>query len=78
MTPEKLYTLRRIIESEVFQEGIIKPLRKEQEKIKNNFFSDSLKESWRKGGRQEGIQMFFDNLKKIHEEVKTLEDSEAE
>jgi hypothetical protein len=78
MTLGELYDLKAMIESPLFQENIVKPLRDEQGKIRNNFFSDSLKESWRKGGRIEGIELFFDNLKKINEQIKTkqFEDSD--
>lgn len=80
MTLGELYDLKAIIENPLFQEHIVKPLRKEQGNIRNNFFSDSLKESWRKGGRIEGIELFFDNLKKINEELnsKQIEHSEEE
>lgn len=72
----QLYDLKRAIESDPFQEFFIKPLRKEQSNISNNFFSDSLKDAWRKGGRKEGIEEFFKRLKILNEEIKSLEHSD--
>lgn len=70
---EELYELKRMIESEVFQAYLCQPLREQQDKLRLNFFSDSLKDSWRKGGKFEGIQEFF-NLLKIDTDIKNLKD----
>lgn len=67
---EELYELKRQIESEEFQKYFAKPLREKQSKLKTDFFSDSLKDSWRKGGKHEGIQEFFEILKQIDTEIK--------
>lgn len=77
---KELEDLMYFISQPNFQEYIAQPLRKEQEKIKNNFFSDSLKESWRKGGKKEGIELFFKQLKNIKQtlDVKRIELSSRE
>lgn len=67
---EELYELKRLIESEEFQKYLAKPLREKQSKLKTDFFSDSLKDSWRKGGKYEGIQEFFKILKEIDNDIK--------
>lgn len=70
----KLYELKGNIESEAFQEYLCKPLRKEQDKLHLNFFSDSIKDSWRKGGKFEGIQMFFKLLEQVNSRIEDLKD----
>lgn len=62
---EELLEIRSMIENPAFQKFIVSPLRERQEELRLNFFSDSLKESWRKGGRYEGIEDFFNTLKQI-------------
>lgn len=69
---EKLYELKGNIESEAFQEYICKPLRKEQDRLHLNFFSDSLKESWKKGGKHEGIELFFKQLEYVNTRIEDL------
>lgn len=66
----ELYQLKEQIESEVFQKYFAKPLRKQQDKLRLDFFNDSLKESWRKGGKYEGIQEFFKILKQVDIDIK--------
>jgi hypothetical protein len=66
----ELREVKRMIESDLFQKYFAKPLRDREDEIKNNFFSDSLRESWRKGGRKEGIEEFFKILKQINREYK--------
>lgn len=63
---EELMAAVRMIESDTFQKFIVKPLRDEEDKLKTAFFSDSLKDAWRKGGKKEGIELFFKILKNIH------------
>ena len=71
---EELYELKRIIESRVFQKYLAKPLREIQDNIQSDFFSDSLKESWKKGGKIEGIEEFF-KLLDIGSDIKNKKDS---
>jgi len=76
MTPQEqlaeLYELKRYVESRTFQDNIIKPLRKRQDELHLNFFSDTIKEAWRKGGKYEGIKEFFSILKDIDNDIKNL------
>lgn len=74
----KLYELKGNIESEAFQEYLCKPLRKEQDRLKNDFFSDSLKQSWRKGGKKEGIELFFKQLEYINTKIEDLRIEQTE
>lgn len=67
---QELFEVKVMIESKLFQEYFCQPLRDKQGKLKVNFFSDSLKDSWRKGGRHEGIQEFFEILKQIDTDIK--------
>jgi hypothetical protein len=75
----QLYELRAAIESEIFQKMVCQPLRKEQESLRLKFFSDSLKDSWKKGGKYQGIEEFFKSLKHINTRIKDLqlEDSDS-
>lgn len=68
----ELSGLKYIIESDLFQSKIVAVLDRERKKIRTCFFSDSLKDSWRKGGKKEGIDLFFKILKDIHIELKDL------
>jgi hypothetical protein len=70
---EELYELKRMIESRVFQKYLAKPLREKEDSIKSDFFSDSLKESWKKGGKIDGIEEFF-KLLKIDTDIKNKKD----
>lgn len=74
MTPQEefaeLYEVKRMIESKLFQQYIAEPLRKKQDKLHLNFFSDSLKDAWRKGGNYEGIECFFEILKEVNNDLK--------
>lgn len=75
----ELLEVIRMIESDLFQKFFAAPMKRERDKLRTAFFSDSLKESWRKGGRQEGIELFFDIVKQIPADLKNkkyeLEDS---
>lgn len=75
MTKEEqgeLLDLARIVQGKVFQKQFTEPLEKYKQKQRQNFFSDSLKDSWRKGGRVEGINMFFTRLKSVQEEYEKM------
>ena len=67
---DELYELKLWIETPLFQKYLCKPLRDKQGKLKVNFFSDTLKESWRKCEKHEGIEEFFNILKEIDTEIK--------
>ena len=71
---EELIEIKSQIESAVFQKYIVAKLREKQNALKVNFFSDSLKDSWRKGGRMEGINEFFDILKEIDIDFRNKKD----
>lgn len=71
---EELFEIKHLIESEVFQKYLCKPLREKQDSIKSDFYSDSLKESWKKGGKIEGIEEFFDILKEINVSITNKRD----
>lgn len=76
---DELLDIRTVIENSNFQKYIVERMRKYQDNQRNNFFSDSLKESWRKGGRVEAVKFFFENLKQIDVDFKNKRDElEAE
>ena len=62
---DELIELKGHISSEVFQKYIVKPMRAYEKEQRNDFFSDSLKNSWRKGGRVEGVKKFFSTLEQV-------------
>lgn len=68
-----------MISSPTFQKYFSKPMKEERDKLRTAFFSDTLKDSWRKGGKQEGIKVFMDIVQNIHADLKNklseLEDS---
>lgn len=66
----ELIELRRCIESDAFQKWIAKPMREYRNEQRNDFFSADMKESWRKGGRVEGVEKFLMLIKIIDETVK--------
>ena len=67
---EELQAVRIMIESEVFQRYFVKTLRDKENKTKADFFSDTLHESWKKGGYIEGIEEFFKILKIVDRDFK--------
>lgn len=69
---EELSTLKSWIQTDEFQKYLAKPMREYEKEQKNNFFSDSLKESWRKGGRVEATQHFFSLLEQIEVDLKNV------
>lgn len=76
---EELMAMHNMIETKVFQKYLAKPMKEERDKLRTAFFSDSLKDSWRKGGKQEGIQVFMKLVENVHLDLKNklaeLEDS---
>jgi hypothetical protein len=79
---EELMAMHNMIETAVFQKFLAKPMKEERDKLRTAFFSDTLKESWRKGGKQEGLQVFMKLIENIHLDLKNklqeLEDSKGE
>jgi len=65
----ELMTMHNTIQSEVFQKYLARPMKAERDKLRTAFFSDSLKESWRKGGKQEGITLFMKLVENIHSDL---------
>lgn len=66
----ELVAIANMIENPLFQKYLAKPMKEERDKLRTAFFSDSLKESWRKGGKQEGIQVFMKLVENIHVDLK--------
>jgi hypothetical protein len=77
---DKLYELKGNIESEAFQEYLCKPLRKEQDRLKNAYDCKSLTELATVKGKKQGIDLFFKQLEYVNtriDDLKTeIEDSE--
>ncbi len=78
----ELMAIKNMVQTEVFQKYFAKPMKEERDKLRTDFFSDDLKESWRKGGKQEGIQFWMSlveqanvDLKNKLEELETLENT---
>jgi hypothetical protein len=71
---EELINIKNLIESKEFQKFIVAPMREKQNELKVSFFSDSLKDAWRKGGRLEGIKEFFEILKQIDVDYRNKKD----
>jgi len=59
-----------MIESPIFQQFIALPIKKNRDSLRTAFFSDSLKESWRKGGKQEGINECMKLIELIPQDLK--------
>jgi len=74
----ELIELQMMIQNPIFQKYFSKPMKEERDKLRTDFFSDDLKESWRKGGKQEGIQVWMDLVEQAHIDLnnKKLEASE--
>jgi hypothetical protein len=71
---EELHRVKLMIESQDFQEYFCKPLREKQNELRLNFFSDSLKDAWKKGGKYQGIEEFFEILKQLNVDIKNTQD----
>lgn len=67
---EELTAMHNMIETKVFQKYLAKPLKEERDKLRTAFFSDSIKESWRKGGKQEGLTFMMKLLENIHNDLR--------
>lgn len=76
---DELMAMHNLIESKVFQKYLYKPMKEERDKLRTAFFSDSLKDSWRKGGKQEGIKIFMTLVENVNmdltNKLKEIEDS---
>ena len=66
----ELNTVKEMIQTELFQRYFAKPMKEERDKLRTDFYSDTLKESWRKGGKQEGIELFFKLVEGVHQDLK--------
>lgn len=82
---DKLVAINNMIQSEVFQEFIARPMTEEKNKRVRgpaNYFNETLKESWRKGGQLEGIELYMKLIENIHLDLKDalreIEHSERE
>lgn len=62
----ELREMQMMIQNPLFQKYFAKPMKEERDKLRTDFFSDDLKESWRKGGKQEGIKVWMDLVEQIH------------
>lgn len=65
-----LIAVRYIIQNPLFQKFFVEKMREKQDELKVSFFSDSLKDAWRKGGKLQGLNEFFETLKEIDNEYK--------
>lgn len=76
----ELLEMEMMIQNPLFQKYFAKPMKEERDKLRTAFFSDSLKESWRKGGKQEGIKLWMTLVENIHTDLNNkkqeLKDSE--
>ena len=71
---DELVMMRDLIDSEVFQKFIAKPMSKAKKKLTaepHDFFVNDVKESWRKGGKLEGIEVYMKLIEGIHVDLKT-------
>lgn len=75
----ELLEVSMMIQNPFFQKYFAKPMKEERDKLRTAFFSDSLKESWRKGGKQEGIKVWMTLVEQVHVDLNNkkqeLEDS---
>lgn len=76
----ELIFVQNMVQDPLFQKYFSKPMKEERDKLRTDFFSDDLKESWRKGGKQEGIKVWMDIVEQIYIDLNNkkaeLEDSE--
>lgn len=68
----ELNDVQLMIQSEHFQEYIVKPMREYQNALKNAYECESLKELHTIKGRKQGSEQLFQILKVIAEERKTI------
>lgn len=81
---ELLRELKGNIESEAFQERIMKPIYKELDKVKNAYDCESLRELATVKGKKQGLMFLIKTIKSIHtdfndkwEELKDIDDSSS-
>lgn len=67
---DELAAMKELIQSENFQKYFARPMKEKRDELRTAFFSDSLKSSWRKGGKQEGINEFLELVKQIPIDLK--------
>lgn len=70
---DELVMMRDLIDSEVFQKFIAKPMSRAKKKLTSephDFFVNDVKESWRKGGKLEGIEVYMKLVEGIHVDLK--------
>jgi len=75
---DDLIYLKEAIESDVFQAYIAKPMKDYRREQQNNFFPKDLLESYRNGGRVEGVDNFMNCISILNEDLKTKIDEELE
>lgn len=61
----ELQAIKEMIESDVFKKFLIKPIKEEKDALSVKFFPKDLKDSYRIGGKAEGLQFFVDLLEDI-------------
>lgn len=69
---ERLQELKLYIESETFQENIMKPLYSEIDKQKDAYDCESLRELAQVKGKKQGLNFLIKRLKEIDNEIKNL------
>jgi|JI10StandDraft_1071094.scaffolds.fasta_scaffold51608_6 hypothetical protein len=67
---KELQELAFYIEQEAFQNHIVKPLREYEDKQKDAYDCESLRELATVKGRKQGVKEFFKILNSIHEDIK--------
>jgi len=67
---EELNDVQLMIQSENFQEYIVKPMREYQNELKDAYQCETLKELYAVKGKKQGSEKFFDVLKGIAEDRK--------
>jgi len=70
---DELVMMRDLISSEIFQKFIAKPMskaKKEMTASPHNFYVESVNESWKKGGKLEGIEIYMKLVEAIHADLK--------
>ncbi len=79
----ELLEVSMMIQNPLFQKYFAKPMTSEKNKRvrgASNYFNETLKESWRKGGQLEGIELWMTLVENIHSDLNNkkqeLKDSE--
>ena len=68
-----LRELRGNIESEIFQEKIMKPLYAELERVKNAYDCESLRELSTMKGKKQGLKFIIELLKRVQNEYNSAQ-----